>query len=58
MKIRQYATSVGHMIVGSLRRRPDWETSNDVRAYQDEALNEYYISKNGVAIITFDGGIL
>ena len=58
MKIRQYAISVGHMIVGTLKRRSDWETSKGMRAYQDDAMNEYYISSNGVAIVTMDGGVL
>ena len=43
MKIRQYAISVGHMIEGTLKRRSDWETSKNMRAYQDDAMNEYYI---------------
>lgn len=58
MTIRDYAKSVGHMIAGTLKRRRDWESDNNVRAYQDDDINEYYISSNGVAIVTADGGIL
>ena len=58
MKIRQYAISVGHMVVGTLRRRSDWETSKNMRAYQDDSMNEYYISSDGVSIVTVDGGVL
>ena len=58
MNIREYAKSVRHEIVGTLKRRRDWESDKNVRAYQDDAMNEYYISSNGVAIVTADGGVL
>lgn len=58
MNIREYSKSVGHEIVGTLNRRRDWESDENVRAYQDDAMNEYYISSNGVTIVTADGGIL
>ena len=66
--IREYASKVGHEIIGKLERHPELEYKADHatlqrvrskdRAYLDEANNEYYISKNGVCIITADGGVI
>lgn len=58
MTIRQYAKLVGHEIIGNLKRRCDWESSDNVKAYQDDAMNEYYISSTGVTIVTVDGGVI
>ena len=66
--IREYASHVGHEIIGKLERHPELELKTDPgtlqkvhskdRAYLDEANNEYYIGKNGVCIITADGGVI
>ena len=66
--VRDYADKVGHKIIGKLERHPELEFRNDSatlgktrvvdRAYMDEAGNEYYIGKNGVCIVTTDGGVI
>lgn len=66
-KIRAYAKSVDHEIIGKLIRRPEWEYDLDenmnkhpskYRWYIDEAGNEYTVGPAGVAIITADGSII
>ena len=58
MTIREFAKSVGFEVIGKLKRHPDLEVYG-LRAYLDEAENEYYINKNGrVTIITADGGVI
>jgi hypothetical protein len=62
MKIREYAEFVGHQIVGKLTRFPKGEAceggSRKLRAYIDEAGNEYYVSERGVCIVTADGSVI
>ena len=67
-KIREFAKSVGHEVVGKIVRRPDLEYDTDwydgskkwsgYRSYVDEAGNEYIIGKTGVCIVTVDGGVI
>ena len=62
MKIRAYAEFVGHQIVGKLARFPKGEAgeggSRKLRAYIDEAGNEYYVSESGVCIVTAEGSVI
>lgn len=66
-KIRAYAKSVDHEIIGKLTRMPEWEYDLDenmnkhpskYRWYIDEAGNEYCVGKLGVAIVTAEGAII
>ena len=68
MNIREYASKVGHEIIGKLERHPEMEFTTDsftgerVRTkekfYMDEAKNEYWVGKKGVCIVTADGGVI
>ena len=57
MTIRQYAKENGHVVVGKLTRKPEWESNND-RWYVDEDDNEYLVSGDKVAIVTKEGGVI
>jgi len=66
--IREYADKVGHKVVGKLTRIPDKELMLDgftgemkrtkAKFYVDEGGNEYWVSKNGVCIVDFEGGVI
>lgn len=59
MTIREYAKKNDHEIVGKLVRRTEFETEqHKCRAYMDDAGNEYYVQKNGICIVTADGGVI
>lgn len=68
MGIREYAKACGHVIVGKLTRRPEFEYRTDwatgekkhsgCRHYTDEAGNEYIIGKGGFCIVTADDCII
>lgn len=66
-KIRAFAKSVDHEIIGKLTRRPEWEYDLDenmnkhpskCRWYIDEAGNEYCVGKLGVTIVTAEGVVI
>lgn len=58
MSIRKQAALLGHEIVGTLKRRPEWERATCERAYIDEAGNEYYTRRGILCIVTAEGGVL
>ena len=57
MKIREFAKSVNHEVVGKLTRRSEWE-DGQCRCYIDEAGNEYTVSKTGCCIVTAEGVVI
>lgn len=65
-RIRAFAASVGHEVVGKLRCVPikgmeDTSTpyTKGDKLYMDDAGNEYWLIKQGgVCIVTSDGGVI
>ena len=63
MTCREYAKSVGHEVVGKLKRiKDDYnEIVGRCPYYMDDAGNEYHIYPNGggcCCIVTADGGVI
>ncbi len=67
MTIRDFAKSVGHKVVGKLKRCPELEQLNETdnkkrryRFYMDEGGNEYWVDTktHSVSIVTADGGVI
>jgi len=58
MSIREQSRRLGHVIIGRLKRRPEWERSTKERAYIDDAGNEYYTRRGILTIVTADGGVI
>ena len=66
--IREYASKVGHQVVGRLTRHPEWEyQTNSItgerkhsgcRHYSDEGGNEYIVGKKGIAIVDAEGAVI
>ena len=58
MKIREFAKSVGHEVVGKIRYVG--KSDKNCRLYLDEANNEYYLDVvlGSVCIVCADGSVI